>query len=154
MKYLLVFLTIALSSCSSLDNIIKEDKNSGAYSNSETGGLSSVEKGILLSIKKVKISGSKGLGTGLGAVIGGLAGSSTTDKKYNKEIVTAIGALVGSVVSGKVEEFSTQDYGYEFIIDTKDGAKVLIDESRGDFNVGDKVYIIYGDKVRITKQVF
>jgi outer membrane lipoprotein SlyB len=152
MKYLLVFLAITLSSCSSLDNILKEEQNSDSYSKTETGKLSSIAEGVVLSIKKVKLSGSKGLGTGLGAVIGGLAGSATTDKKYNKDMATALGVLVGSVIAGKTEEAITSDYGYEFIIDTKDGAKVLIEKARGELEVGDEIYIIYGDKVRLTKR--
>lgn len=154
MKYLIIALSILASSCTSLDRLTKEDQSSSSYSINETGKLSSISKGVILSIKKVKLSGSKGLGTTLGAVLGGLAGKSTTDKTNNQEIATVLAGLAGSIIGSKAEEYITADVGYEFIIDTKDGAKIFVDSTKGDFRVGDSVYIIYGDKVRITKSNF
>lgn len=154
MKYFIIALSIFISSCTSLDRFTKEEQNSSAYSTNETGKLSSISKGVILSIKKVELSGSKGLGTTLGAVLGGLAGRSTTDKANNQEIATVLAGLAGSIIGSTAEKYITQDFGYEFIIDTKDGAKVFVDSTKGDFRVGDSVYIIYGDKVRITKSNF
>lgn len=154
MKYLIILLSLSLFSCSSLNRITGEEQNSGSYASSETGKLSSLSKGVILSIKKVKLSGSKGLGTALGTALGGLAGQSSTDKKYNQEAATAVAGLLGAVIGSKLEEGITAEDGYEFIIDTKEGAKVLVEKTRGDFQVGDKVYIIYGEKVRLTKSNF
>ncbi len=112
-----------------------------------------VTKGVIVSIKPVKLSGTKALGATLGGVIGGIAGASTTDKKYNQEIAGALGALSGVMLGSALEELSTEGVGFEFLIKTESGLKAFIEASRQDLAVGDAVYIVHsGDTVRISKQ--
>jgi outer membrane lipoprotein SlyB len=148
-----ILLMIFLSGCNSLDRIIGEERDSGSYSNDERGSFSRVTEGKIVSIKQIKLAGSKGLGATFGAALVGLAGSSITDRKYNKEALTAIGALAGTILGSKVEEFTTKSTGYEFLIDTKDGIKAFVDVEKQDLKTGDSVYIVYGNgPIRISKK--
>ena len=155
-----VFNTIAgigfvllLSSCTSLDRFVKDDQDSESYSAQEAGRLSTVTEGTIISIKPIKLSGSKALGTTLGTVLGGLAGASTTDKKFNQEAAIAVGALAGALLGSTVETFSTEKTGYEFLIRTRSGINAFVDTTQQDLQVGDAVYIIQGSgPIRISKQ--
>ncbi len=143
---------MSLSACSSLDRFFKEERDSGSYSNAERGKFSNVTEGTIISIKQVKLSGSKGLGAIFGTVLGGISGASTTDKKYNKEVAIAIGALAGAILGSTAEKFITKDTGYEFLIRTISGVKAFVDITKQDLKVGDKVYIISGSgPIRISK---
>ncbi|WP_428087225.1 glycine zipper 2TM domain-containing protein [Candidatus Thioglobus sp.] len=144
---------LLLTSCSSLDRFTQEDQDSKSYSSSESGQFSRVTEGVIVSIKEVKISGTKGLGTTFGTVLGGLAGSATTDRKYNKEAAIAIGALAGALLGSTVEKFSTEGVAYEFLIKTSSGLKAFVDTTKQDLKSGDAVYIIHGSgPVRISKR--
>lgn len=144
---------LLLSSCISLDNFVKEDQNSESYSTQEVGRLlTEVTEGTIVSIKPVKLSGGTALGTTLGAVRGDLAGASasTTDKKSNQETV---GALAGAILGSTVEAFSTEDTGYEFLIENHSGIRAFVDTTKQDLQVGDVVYIIQGSgPIRISKK--
>ncbi len=150
---IIINLILLLSACSSTDRIVKDDQDSRSYSSTEIGKFSTVTEGTIISIKAVRLSGSKGLGTTFGGVLGGLAGASTTDKKHNQSAAIAIGALAGAILGSKVEELSTEDTGYEFLIKTNNGVKAFVDIIRQDLKVGDEVYIIHGDgPVRISRK--
>ena len=146
-------LVLGLSACSSLDRLVKEEQGSRSYSSKEVGQFSTVTEGTIIAIKEVKLAGTKGLGTTLGTALGGLAGASTTNKKYNQEAAVAIGALAGAILGSTVEKFSTEDIGYEFLIKTTSGVKAFVDTTKQDLRVGDVVYIIQGSgPIRISKK--
>lgn len=146
-------LVLSLSACSSLNRFTEEEQNSRAYSSKEVGQFSTVIEGTIVSIKKVKLSGSKVLGTTFGGVLGGIAGASTTNKKHNQSAAIAIGALAGAILGSAVEKFSTEDIGYEILIKTDNGLKAFVDTTKQDLKVGDKVYITHGSgPVRISRQ--
>lgn len=148
-----VSVVLALSACTSLDRFVKEGQDSGSYSVQEVGRLSAVTEGVILAIKPIKLSGSKGLGATLGTALGGLAGASTTDKKYNQEAAVAIGALAGALLGSTVEEFGTEKTGYEFLIETNSGVSAFVDATKQDLQVGDVVHIIQGSgPIRISKK--
>lgn len=152
--FTLFTIVITLTSCNSSINRFTKDKQGATnYATSEVGKLSSVNKGIILSIEEVKISGSKGLGTAVGAGLGGLAGASTTDKDYNQGAAAVVGAVVGAMVGKAIEETSTEAKGYEFIIKTKKGIKAVVQDEIKGLRVGDKVYIINSNgTVRLTRE--
>jgi outer membrane lipoprotein SlyB len=149
----ILFFAMGLSSCSSLDRIIKDEQTSGAYSSDQTGQLSSVTEGVVVSIKSIKLSGSKGLGTTLGSAIGALAGASTTNKKYNQKAAALAAGVIGAIVGSGIEKISSRSKGYEFLIKTKEGIKAFVDKVNPGLKPGDKVYLIFGNgPVRITKR--
>lgn len=149
----IIGLVLLLSACSSLDRFTKENQDSRAYSSKDTGKFTTVSEGVIISIKEVTLSGSKALGTTFGGILGGIAGASTTDKKYNKSAAIAIGALAGAILGSTVEKFSTEDVAYEFLIETKSGLMAFVDLTKQDLKVGDQVYIIHGSgPVRISRK--
>ena len=153
--YTIIFILAFLTSCSSsLDRLVKEDKDSSTYNNNELGSFSNVSEGVILSIREVNIAGSKALGTTLGTVLGGLLGASTTDKKHNKEAATVVGALGGAFIGSIAEKYSTQDIGYEFLIKTSSGVKVFVDTEISNLKTGDSVYIIKASdgRIRLSKK--
>jgi outer membrane lipoprotein SlyB len=46
----------------------KDERGANTYSSTETGQLSSVLEGNIVAIKQVQLSGSKGMGSGIGHV--------------------------------------------------------------------------------------
>ncbi len=152
-KFTIIGLVLLLSACSSLDRFTKDEQNSKAYSRSEAGKFSTVTEGTIASIKQVEISGSKGLGTTVGGVVGGLGGAATTNKRFNQSAAIAIGALAGAMIGSTIEQFATKDVAYEFLIDTTSGLKAFVDVTKQDLQSGDRVYIIQGSgPVRISKR--
>lgn len=152
-KITVIVLVALLSACSSFDRFVKEDTGSDAYATREKGQFSNVTTGKIISIKQVNLAGTKQLGTTLGTALGGIAGSSTTDKKYNKEAAIAIGALAGAILGSTIEKYTTKDIGYEFLIETNSGVKAFVDTTTQDLKPGDMVYIIHGSgPVRISKK--
>ncbi|MBE8189735.1 MAG: glycine zipper 2TM domain-containing protein [Candidatus Thioglobus sp.] len=149
----IISLILLLPACSSFDRFTQDEQNSKSYSSNETGKFSTVTEGVIVSIKQVKLSGSKGLGTTLGGVVGGLAGASTTEKRYNQSAAVAIGALAGAIIGSTIEEFATEDVAYEFLVKTNSGLKSFVDVTRQGLKAGDEVYIIHGSgAIRISKK--
>jgi outer membrane lipoprotein SlyB len=63
---LLALSVIFLSSCqSSMNRFTQDERGANTYSSIETGKLSSVLEGRIISIKPIKLSGSKVLGSGV-----------------------------------------------------------------------------------------
>ncbi|SMM99176.1 Outer membrane lipoprotein [uncultured Candidatus Thioglobus sp.] len=156
MKTMLIVLTMVfLSACqSSINRFTEDERGANTYSSNESGKFSSVTEGVILSIRQVKISGSKGLGSGAGAILGGVAATNAVGGKGDKVPAAIIGSLLGAMVGGAIEEISTAETGFEFLIKlNNDGIKAFVQNSKQGLKPGDDVYIVYGDGiVRLTRK--
>jgi outer membrane lipoprotein SlyB len=144
-----------LTSCeSSVNRIIKDDSGANTYSSLEAGKFSDVYEGTILSIKEVRISGSKGLGAAVGTAIGGGVAASRYDSTSGQRNAAIIGGLLGALAGSATEEAITNEVGYEFLLRMNDGSiKSFVQKSIQGLRVGDAVYVIYnGDIVRLTRK--
>ncbi len=150
MKNRIVFLAlfvIFLSSCqSSMNRFTQDERGANTYFSAETGQLSSALEGRIISIKPIKLSGSKALGV----VVSASAVGGGRDK-----IPTAIvGGLLGAIAGRAVEENTTTETGFEFLLKLNNGQiKAFVQKSQQGLRVGDQVYAIQGGQtVRLTHQ--
>ncbi|MDR2874433.1 MAG: glycine zipper 2TM domain-containing protein [Methylobacillus sp.] len=129
--------------------------NSGdVYTRDQTRQAQTVKMGTVESVRTVKIEGTKSpVGTGAGAVVGGVAGSSMGGGRGS--IITAvIGAVAGGLAGSAIEEGVTRKEGVEITVTMDRGSTIAIvqEGSAADFQVGDRVRVLEADGVtRVTR---
>lgn len=137
---------ISLGACSttSPDVIKREDAQR----------MSTIQDGILLSTRPVKVEGSQsGVGGVTGAVVGGVAGSSVGGRREHV-VAGALGAVAGAVIGNMVERSATQEEAVEMLVQLKNGDRRAIVQAKGTeaLQPGDQVIIVTtGNKVRVTR---
>lgn len=155
-KIIVLILIVLLTSCqSSTDRLTQDERGANTYSSAETGKLSSVLEGSIVSIKEIKLSGSKAMGTGVGGTLGAIAGARAVgDNDNDKAAAAIVGGLLGAVVGREIEESATASTGFEFLIRLNNGKiKSFVQKSQQGLSVGDQVYILHGDGViRLTRK--
>ncbi len=146
---ILIFLvsTLGLAGCAS--NLSGE-----SYSRSEARNVQQVEYGVIESLRPVQIEGTKTpIGSGAGAIVGGIAGSSVGGRKTS-QVMAVIGAVAGGLAGAAIEEGVTRTQGVEFTIRMEDGRTIAIVQALSPnerFSVGDRVRIIYsGQNTRVA----
>ncbi len=152
----MALIVVFLSSCdSSMNRFTEDSRGANTYSRAETGRLSSVAEGIIISIKPVRLSGSKGMGSGVGALLGAAAGAGAVGHHDSDRAAGAvIGGLLGAMAGSAIEENSTESTGFEFLVKLSTGQiKAFTQEGKQDLRVGDQVYVIHGGQtVRLTRK--
>ncbi len=114
-----------------------------SFGRSEAMRAQSVELGSILSIRPVNIRpDSTMVGTGTGAVLGGLAGSQIG----GGTVANAAGAVAGAVAGGALGsaiQGSQNTPGLELTVKLDNGANVAVVQPGGvdDFRVGDRVRV-------------
>ncbi len=111
--------------------------------------------GTVVDAQAVTIKGKKNQSAAAaGALIGGLAGNLVEDGKY-REILIATGAIIGGVVGYYAPVKIGEHNGFQYVIsiDDKKRPVTLIQggmnkEDKG-FEVGQRVTIVYSDKIRV-----
>jgi outer membrane lipoprotein SlyB len=155
-KVILLMLVAFLASCqSSMNRFTQDDRGANTYSSAETGQLSSVVEGSVISIKQSQLSGSKGLGSGIGTALGAAAGASAVGSHSSDRAAGAIiGGLLGAMAGKAIEESSTADTGFEFLVKLNSGViKAFVQKSKQGLRIGDQVYVLYGNgTARLTRK--
>lgn len=124
----------------------------GAYSRGQTRQVQEVQMGVVESVRQVKIEGTKSpVGTGAGAVIGGIAGSNIGAGK-GSTVGTILGAVAGGVAGSAIEEGVMSKDGLEITVKLDNGRMIAItQEADEQFRVGERVRILSGGGVtRVT----
>lgn len=118
-----------------------------SYSRSEAGTMQRVQYATILSLRPVKIEGTKtGIGTAAGAVAGGVAASGVSGGKTGT-VAAVIGAVLGGLAGAAAEEGMTRTDGVEFGLKLDDGREISVVQGLSPnevFRVGDKVRVITG----------
>jgi outer membrane lipoprotein SlyB len=118
--------------------------NSGdVYSRDEARKVQTIRKGVVESVRTVKLEGTKTpVGTAAGAVIGGVAGSTVGDGK-GSAIAAVIGAVAGGLLGSAAEEGLTRKDALEITVKLDNGSLVaIVQEATEKFSPGDTVRLI------------
>ncbi|CEG51273.1 MULTISPECIES: outer membrane lipoprotein [Stutzerimonas stutzeri subgroup] len=131
-------LTLALGGCAS-------SLTGDTYSRDEARAVQTVRYGTIESLRPVKIEGTKTpIGTGAGAVVGGVAGSGIGGGR-GSAVAAVIGAVAGGMLGSAAEEGITRTQGVEITVREDDGnmrAYVQAVEPNQVFRVGQRVRIL------------
>lgn len=124
----------------------------GAYSRGQARQAQEVQMGMVESVRNVKIEGTKSpVGTGAGAVIGGIAGSNVGSGK-GSTVATILGAVAGGVAGSAIEEGVMSKDGLEITVKLDNGRMIAVtQEADEQFRVGERVRVLSGGGVtRVT----
>lgn len=127
----------------SLLNACASSNAGDVYSRDEARKVQTIRKGIVESVRTVKLEGTKTpIGTAAGAVIGGVAGSSVGDGK-GSAIAAVIGAVAGGLAGSAIEEVATRKDALEITVKLDNGSLVaIVQEATETFTPGDSVRLI------------
>lgn len=118
------------------------------YSRGEARAVQTVRYGTIESLRPVQIEGSKTpIGSGAGAVVGGIAGSGVGGGR-GSAVAAVIGAVAGGMLGAAAEEGITRAQGVELTVREDDGnmrAYVQEVEPNQVFRVGQRVRILTVD---------
>lgn len=105
----------------------------------------SVQMGTVQGLRDVRIENNRpaGIGTGAGAIVGGIAGN-TIGGGRGAAIATVLGALAGGVGGSYAERAAGNKAGVEITVRTDDGQTFAIVQEAGDesFEVGQRVRVL------------
>ena len=120
----------------------------GAYSREQARQVQEVKMGVVESVRQVKIEGTKSpVGTGAGAVIGGIAGSNVGQGK-GSTVATILGAVAGGLGGSMIEEGVMSKNGLEITIKLENGHLIAVtQEADEQFSVGERVRVLSGGGV-------
>ena len=135
--------SIAILIIASLLNACASSNAGDVYSRDEARKIQTIRKGVVESVRTVKLEGTKTpIGTATGAVIGGVAGSSVGDGK-GSAIAAVIGAVAGGLLGSAAEEGLTRKDAFEITIKLDNGSLVaIVQEATEKFSPGDSVRLI------------
>lgn len=143
MKFFIMFLfMINLTACAT---DFGPSSNSGySYSREQTRQISQVTMGTIESVREVQIEGARSMvGSGTGAIVGGVAGSAIGHGKMSI-IGAALGAVAGGLAGNSIEGYVTSKRGVEVTVRIDNGGLVSIVQEYEPFAIGDRVRLIRG----------
>jgi len=136
---LLVSLTavVALGGCAS-------SLSGDTYSRGEARTVQTVRMGTIVSLRPVRIEGTKTpIGAGAGTIVGGVAGSGVGQGR-GSTVAAVIGAVAGGMLGAAAEEGLTRTQGVEITVrEDSGGMRAYVQE------VGPSEVFRVGDRVRI-----
>lgn len=144
-KYLRIFIVLCLGA---LLAACASSKSGDTYSRSQTRQVQTVKMGVVESVRLVKIEGTGSpVGTGAGAVVGGIAGNSMGGGR-GRAITTVIGAVAGGLAGAAAEEGITRKEGVEVTVQLDKGPMIaIVQEADEEFYPGDRVRVLEGGGV-------
>ena len=124
------------------------------YQQRYVGQAQAVSFGTVTNLRWVPIQGTHAAGTVIGAVTGGLLGS-TLGRGYAANTAGAVGGtLVGGAVGSQVEQSATSRPGIEITVRLNEGGTIAVVQEanpREMFSVGDRVRVLSsGGGTRVT----
>lgn len=117
------------------------------------GSAAHVSYGTIVGSRPVHVAGSGGgIGTVGGAVAGGIAGSFIGGDTRSNLLAGLGGALLGGLAGSAVESGVTGGTAIEFIVrEDRGGDIAVVQTNEGGLQVGDRVVISRGDRVRLSR---
>jgi outer membrane lipoprotein SlyB len=127
-------------------------QSGSSYERSQTRGEQSVRLGVVESVRKVSIEGTKsGVGAVAGAAVGGLGGSEVGGGK-GSTVGAVVGAVLGGVAGNAIENATTRQDGLEITVKLDNGQLIAVTQAADEvFRPGERVRIVSGSGVtRVT----
>ncbi len=122
---------------------------------SDVQTMSSIQDGVVLSVRTVTVDGSQsGVGGVVGGVVGAIAGSAGSSVQREQNVLGVLGAVAGAAAGNAIERFSTKEDAVEVIVQLKNGDRRSIVQAVGSEKLapGDSVIlVITGGKVRVSR---
>ena len=119
-----------------------------SYSRGEARSVQTVRMGTIVTLRPVRIEGTKTpIGAGAGAVVGGIGGS-TVGSGRGSAVAAVIGAVAGGLLGAAAEEGVTRTQGVEITVREDDGSmRAYVQEVQPNqvFRVGERVRILTVD---------
>lgn len=116
--------------------------------------LSTVQDGVVLSVRPVTIDGSQSGGGGVtGALVGGALGA-TRSHGTESAVIGVIGAVAGAVAGNALERAATREDAWEILVQLPSGERRAIVQAKGNeqWQPGDRVTIVSsGGRARVTR---
>lgn len=122
---------------------------------SQAGRISRVDEGVIVSARFVNIEGTRsGVGTGAGAVIGGVAGQSLGGDDAGRIVGGVAGAVLGGLAGAAIEEGTTSQTGIEYTIRLERNGELITIVQGADLEIppGTPVFVQYGQRARVVPQ--
>jgi outer membrane lipoprotein SlyB len=141
---------LILSGCGTVAN---HSIDSNVYSPGSAQHAQSVEYGTVEGIKAARVEGEGYIGTGMGAVVGGLAGTNVGQGRGQIVGVLA-GALIGATAGKALDKKTGSQDAQEILVRRANGALMSVVQGNDQvLKVGDRVAIIQDNgTVRISRQ--
>ncbi len=113
------------------------------YSAGQARQEMSVRLGVVESVRRVTLEGSKsGVGTIAGAAIGGVGGSALGGGR-GQSITTVLGAVAGGLIGNTLEEQGTRKVGLEITVKLDNGQLTAVtQEADEEFRPGERVRLL------------
>ncbi len=124
----------------------------GAYSRGQARQVQEVKMGVVESVRQVRLEGTKSaVGTGAGAIVGGVAGSNIGQGK-GSTIGAVLGAVAGGLAGSAIEEGTTRKDGLEITVKLDNGRMIAVTQEADEpFVAGERVRVLSGGGVtRVT----
>ena len=116
------------------------------------GRTGAVSTGTIVAMRPVEVRGTSGIGTPVGAIAGGVAGSAIGGGWRANALGAIGGAVVGGIAGSAIERGVTGGTAIEFIIRDDRGREMAVVQTNEDrLVVGDRVRIVQSDRTRITR---
>ena len=143
MKHQYLLKTVFILMIASLLNACASSNAGDVYSRDEARKIQTIRKGVVESVRTVKLEGTKTpIGTAAGAVIGGVAGSTVGEGK-GTAIAAVIGAVAGGLAGSAIEEVATRQDAFEITVKLDNGSLIaIVQEATEKFAPGDSVRLI------------
>ena len=148
-KYVLFLTFISfLTACS-----LRSGHSGSTYEQGELGNPTYFKKGIILSVRDVKIKGTEsGVGAVAGATAGGLAGSTLGGNTAKRALGGLGGAVIGGILGHTTENLITRGNASEFIIQPDEGEPYsIVQKNDEELKEGERVLILESGKLRIVR---
>ncbi len=123
------------------------------YERNEMGSPEYFKKGVILSVRDVKIKGTEsGAGAAAGAAAGGLAGSTLGGNTATRALGGLGGAVIGGIVGHTTENVITGGSASEFIIQPDEGEPyAVVQVNDEELKPGERVLIMESGKLRVVR---
>lgn len=117
----------------------------GAYGRSETRQAQNVEYGVVQNVQTVQIEGTQSnIGTGVGAIAGGVGGSAIGGGPRAKILGGLGGAVLGGALGSMAEEGITRRTGLQITVRLDSGRTIAVTQAAGNesFMPGERVMVL------------
>lgn len=128
--------------------------SAGSYTTGQVGQASRTASGVIIAARPVHVQNEGGgLGTLAGAVAGGVAGSAIGGGTRANVLGAVGGALVGGAVGNYAEGQMSSQTGMQYTVRLANRSVVTVTQGMDPIlNVGQKVYVIFGNPARVISQ--